>query len=232
MIIKARARRTVVFTDADNTLWDTDAVYADAQLSLLSDLESAYGGSIVEIDRLAFVRKADQGIALSHELGLRYPPRLLVEALLQGVELDDRLLGEIEEAFIARLSNSVPNLRPGVSDGLERLSSAGVPITIVTEGGEQRCRDLLIEHEIDQLIADVISSKKTSALFFQLADIDQMQYFVGDQLDVDIAFARAAGFDTIYFPGNFTPHWTSRVQDVSKYQIASFAEVPQIVLAM
>ena len=51
---------TVVFIDADNTLWDTDGVYADAQLALLNELEDRLGVQFPELDRLAFVRSIDQ----------------------------------------------------------------------------------------------------------------------------------------------------------------------------
>ncbi|MBK6491620.1 MAG: HAD hydrolase-like protein [Sphingomonadales bacterium] len=57
-------------------------------------------------------------------------------------------------------------------------------------------------------------------------------FMVGDQLDRDIAPAKAAGLETIYFPGGFQPRWLPAVGKVGPdYTIASFAEVPDIVLA-
>src|SRR4051812_6345456 len=71
---------TTVFVDADNTLWDTDTVFAHAQLDLLAAVEDAAGISITATDRLAFIRELDQQLAERHHQGLRYPPRLLVRA--------------------------------------------------------------------------------------------------------------------------------------------------------
>ena len=48
-----------VFVDADNTLWDTDQVFADAQLGLLSAVETATGVACQVSDRLGYVRAID-----------------------------------------------------------------------------------------------------------------------------------------------------------------------------
>ena len=74
-------RELVIVTDADNTLWDTDAVFRDAQLLLLSRVESAVGAPCPEADRLLFVRRYDQALAQNHHLHLRYPPQLLVRSV-------------------------------------------------------------------------------------------------------------------------------------------------------
>jgi|SRR5581483_8465615 len=72
---------TVLFLDADNTLWDTDGVYEEAQLVLLRRLEEHLNVRLHDLDRLGFVRSIDQALALRHHKGLRYPPRFLVKAL-------------------------------------------------------------------------------------------------------------------------------------------------------
>lgn len=71
----------VVFIDADNTLWDTNRVYADAQLSLLTDVERASGRRAKVDNRLGWLREIDQALAERHHAGLRYPPRLLAKAV-------------------------------------------------------------------------------------------------------------------------------------------------------
>lgn len=81
---------TVVFIDADNTLWDTDGVYADAQLALLNELEDRLDVQLLEPDRLAFVRAIDQGLATRHHEGLRYPPRFLIKALALALTGSDK----------------------------------------------------------------------------------------------------------------------------------------------
>ena len=75
-----------VFVDADNTLWDTDQVFAGAQLAMLAETELALELKAPPQDRLAFVRAIDQAIAARHHAGLRYPPRLLVRALSHALQ--------------------------------------------------------------------------------------------------------------------------------------------------
>jgi putative hydrolase of the HAD superfamily len=79
--VSKSAVKTVVFIDADNTLWDTNRVYADAQLALLADVEIATGFRAPEIDKLDWLRAIDQLLAEKHHAGLRYPPRLLAKAV-------------------------------------------------------------------------------------------------------------------------------------------------------
>src|SRR5271169_1609629 len=76
--------RPHIFTDADNTLWDTNGVFVEAQLAMLRELEMATGLSAPEAeDRgLEFLRHVDQNIAASHPERLRYPPVLLARGLL------------------------------------------------------------------------------------------------------------------------------------------------------
>ena len=123
----------VVFVDADNTLWDTNAVYAEAQLALLADVEHRVEQQGPAQDRLAWLRAIDQALAERHHAGLRYPPRLLAKATalaLSGpgaataarlawsgaggaarISEEDAL--HIEERFFQKL-RATPALRAGV----------------------------------------------------------------------------------------------------------------------
>ncbi len=69
--------RVRLFADADNMLWDTNAVFGAAQLSLarnVADLSPRPGLLDVEDEAaLRLVRVLDQRLAVNHELGLRYP---------------------------------------------------------------------------------------------------------------------------------------------------------------
>lgn len=42
MTIDHDIRSAILITDADNTLWDTNKVFADAQLNLLAGIEEAF----------------------------------------------------------------------------------------------------------------------------------------------------------------------------------------------
>jgi len=55
----------VLVTDADNTLWDTNAMYADAQISLYKRISQKLKLSTSK-ESLSFVREIDQAIAQKH----------------------------------------------------------------------------------------------------------------------------------------------------------------------
>src|SRR5688572_22419936 len=75
----------IILADADNTLWDTNAVFRDAQLQLLVRIEAEVGSLCPSEDRLGFVRVYDQALAQRHHLHLRYPPQLLVRSIEAGM---------------------------------------------------------------------------------------------------------------------------------------------------
>jgi putative hydrolase of the HAD superfamily len=233
-----------LFTDADNTLWDTDAVFAEAQLAMLRDIERATGRRApADDDRgLAFLRRIDQGIAATHPERLRYPPTLLaygLELALAGEQLDRAVarvmrlvapprsdFADIVQRFTERLKQ-VPHLRKRVREGLTAVAAAGVPTTVVTEERLERCRQLLEAHRLVPLIVDVVSIRKSAETFRNLrhaANVDRV-VMVGDQLDRDIRASYAAGFETFYFPGGFQPYWLDSVEFGETRQISQYDEI-------
>lgn len=240
-----------LFTDADNTLWDTDGVFAAAQLALLAAVEAATGSDSAAGDRLAFVRALDQGIAERHHAGLRYPPRLLARALAlaltgtgtaqaarlaaTGGEARQRLseAGALAaEAVFLEGVRVLPPLRPGVAAGLAALHAADCLILVVTEGARDRIARTAATHGIAGLLDRIIESPKRPDLYrrvLRLARVAGRAFMVGDQLDRDIAPAKAAGLETIWFPGGFLPKWTPHEDEVRPAHIISnFAEVMRI----
>lgn len=251
-MIQETAPSTTVFVDADNTLWDTDAVYADAQRELLERVENATGIETRVDDRLAYVRAVDQAIAQDHHARLRYPPRLLVHALqavLSGIEpmraarmvlrgsnvnhLSDDVANAIETAFFMDIGRA-PKVRPGVREGLEALRAADCLILIITEGSRAKVQATAKRLGLVDLFDRIIEGPKRAELYrrvVRLTGTTKHAFMIGDQLDRDIAPAKEAGLDTIYFPGGFRPHWTPDEAVVKPgHRIQSFSEVPSIVL--
>jgi putative hydrolase of the HAD superfamily len=252
-VIRSVAAPATVFVDADNTLWDTDSVFADAQLNMLERIEAATGAAANTDDRLTYVRAVDQAIAERHHARLRYPPRLLVrglEAALAGHPADraarvawrsptpnrlpDVRVDEIEQAFFVDLRHQ-PELRPGVREGLEALRAADCVVLIVTEGPRAKVEETIKSLALHNLITRIIAGPKRPELYqrvLRLMGAPKRAFMVGDQLDRDIAPAKAAGLKTIYFPGGFQPRWALDEAHVRPdYVIGTFAEVPDIVLA-
>jgi putative hydrolase of the HAD superfamily len=242
----------VVFVDADNTLWDTNGVFAAEQLALLSEIEESVGTSVSVPDRLAFVRSLDQSLAERHHAGLRYPPRLLIRAIaltLSGVPTDvatrqawygdleisgiSNVLGaQLEASFLARL-NQTPQLRLGVREGLQKLQDDKHAILIVTEGPREKAYRTAAAHNLEHVFLRIIEGRKDARFFdraLKLFRTAGAAFMVGDQLDRDIRPAGLSGLQTIFFPGGFTPKWQPTEAEVRPdYVISDFSQVPAIV---
>lgn len=235
-------------TDADNTLWDTDAVFRDAQLALLDQVEMVEGVRADAVDRLAYLRELDQLLAQGHHGGLRYPPALLilaVQARLLGARPDRAvhraLLGdtsargaheEIVQAFFANLSRRAP-LRPGVVTGIARLADAGHRVVVATEGAKEKIEGLLDVHGLRAQVHLVVAAPKTVSLYQRLAKTASgVKMMVGDQIDRDIEPAKRAGFITAWFPGGFVPRWSSARSEAIDIEITSFDRAADAFLSL
>ncbi|APR52133.1 HAD family hydrolase [Sphingomonas koreensis] len=246
------ARPATIFVDADNTLWDTDAVYANAQLAILAAAEQAEDRGAGEPDRLSYVRAVDQALAARHHDGLRYPPRLLARALRHrlrgaGVEAAARSAwkggdtapdtgsvdADAERSFFAAISMP-PALRPGVADGLTALVDAGCTILIVTEGAQAKVAKTADTLGLGGHFTRIIEGRKRPELYrriIRLTAAPDNAFMVGDQLDRDIMPAKAAGLTTVYFPGGFRPRWTPAEDEAAPdFRIGRFDELVGIVL--
>lgn len=221
-------------TDADNTLWDTNKVFADAQLSILHQLEKLSDRSPRHGDRLAYVRSFDQDIARSHDNGLRYPPHLLIEAIADSLGLHS--LGKLSIDFIvdeyqSRLTNK-PRLRPGVRKTLYELHRNGIEIVVASEGNKANLIRNLEAHKLSKFTADLIIGAKEESFFktlFRRGGSRTPKVCVGDQLDRDIAPAKAAGFTTFYFPGGFRPAWAFNIEAKdADFVIQTYTEVKEV----
>lgn len=234
--------RPIVFVDADNTLWDTDTVYINAQLGLLANLESALNIKAVTDDRLGYVRDIDQDIAEERHEGLKYPPKLLILALeetLKGEtgytahsELSLTRIEAIENEYLQYL-RAIPSLRPGVLDGLKTLREAEVITAVVSDGNEHRIISMLEHFGIKNMMSSVFCHSKTVD-FYKSAKAaipaSDNAYMIGDQLDVDIAAAQEAGLKTIYFPSAFRPKWLSAWDNIKPdHTVHSFDKAVEIV---
>lgn len=230
-------------TDADNTLWDTNSVYANAQLWMLRSLERELGRAAPEVDDegLEFVRRIDQEIAAKHHDRLRYPAQIIANALSKALDghsaseavtfaLADaeslNLFPRIVEGYVERLQ-AMPKLRSGVAEGLRLAKLIGVPVTVLTEERLQRVVDLVDAHNLGKFIDNVMVINKEDSEYAALRRkfSNATLLMVGDQLDRDIGAAHRAGFATFYFPSGFKPYWTKELESVADHQITRYDEI-------
>jgi len=239
-----------LISDADNTLWNTDQVYADAQLWLLATIEALSGVYCPEDDRLRYVRTIDQALAKSHHAGLRYPSGLLAAALRKVLEgatvkkavtdsMNEIRRGDDEQAIAMQFDvmlKTVPSLRVGVKNALRRIHSLSIPILVATEGTSESCRGRLEHWKLTRFVNFVLSAPKSRELYERAAKLLKVApaqcIVVGDQLDRDMLFAAKAGCTTIYFPGGFSPSWSPSISQAKPtYIVDSFEGVVNILTA-
>jgi len=241
----------LVFVDADNTLWDTDGLFARAQLALLLAVEEASKKLGPVEGRLVYVRSFDQAIAEHHHLGLRYPPRLLVNAIalsLQGFSQEEAIrrawsdgsksglatdaVVQIEQTFFDMIA-ARPDLLEGVHAGLQNLKLAGATTVVLTEGSRKRVTRTIEQHGLDVYINRVFEAPKTSRMFERvkgLAKGGQTIYMIGDQFTRDIQPANEAGLKTIYIPGAFQPKWEVEAENAATFRAQTLDAAVSLLL--
>lgn len=234
--------------DADNTLWDTDRVYAEAQLWLLSEIERAAGARARDAGRLEYVRDVDQTLAKLHHAGLRYPSVLLAVALrkkLSGwtkekaakVTLQEYQRTEEDERIASQFDlklRAIPPLRSGVIVGLNEIHQLGASILVASEGSADTVSQRLAHWNLSPLVNYVLSAPKSRELYVRAARLMNIApsncVVVGDQLDRDMQFGAEAGCTTVYFPGGFSPEWARKLTDVHpSFVVHAFDEVAAIL---
>lgn len=244
----------MIYIDADNTLWDTDAVYADSQLRMLERVENFVGKNASDTGRLDLVRELDQDIASIHHGGLKYPPAILAVSIalsLKGLSAKSAVntalkqgtlafpefpADSIQASFLNDLK-AFPELRPGVAQGLKKLSTLGEPIILLTEGHKARCEILLDHFGLACHFKSVMENRKTTSLYERLAKkgvtFSDPPIMIGDQLDRDVIPANHAGFITFYFPGGFAPKWTPHEGDANPdYKIVNFNQAAELIISL
>ncbi len=241
----------IVFTDADNTLWDTDGLFARAQLQLLAGVETR-AGAVAAGSRLDFIRQIDQSLAQRHHLGLRYPPRMLAVAAgyaLQGTPVeqavvrawndigmphgfDAEYLSRLETEFIAAVRQQPPAL-PGVLNGLKHLNQAGARVFVVSEGDKGKVVSRLKAIGAADYVDRVIEAPKSAVLFRRvkrLARSTAPSWMIGDQLTRDILPAQDAGLKTVYIPSRFRPKWELAASGIkADYSAVDFAQAASLI---
>ncbi|AEG49605.1 Haloacid dehalogenase domain protein hydrolase [Sphingobium chlorophenolicum L-1] len=215
----------VILADADNTLWDTDSVFAQAQLGLLADVDRLFDPQD-RVDPLGHIRAYDQALAKIDHRHLRYPPHLLVRALalgnrghgpgeaarLTGSERTIANVAGAEEAIVERYFEALgrgPELLNGVVDGLVAARDAGFDVWILTEGSADRQRARAATLGITHLVKGVSECTKSIEQFdrqrrrFAPAPV----FVIGDQPDRDILPAQTGGCTGVLVPSGFRPGW-------------------------
>ncbi len=234
---------TIVMTAAGNVLWDSNRVFDSAQVQLVLGLCKTL--NVAEpANPSEYVRRLDQQIAATNEVGLRYPAELLVQALLSSL-VSNAAIGTVTSTLPSSCTlrtlthqyalgvRQSPSLFPGVLDTLEVLTNRGATIVVVSESNRQDCFSWLKSFGLLPFVSSVWTGEKSRGFYEQI--IRKMQsakriVVVGDQLERDIRPAKEAGLITVYKPSAFSPVWKNAAHEAyADYTISSFADLVRVV---
>lgn len=240
----------LVFLDADETLWRSHNAIKPVLLRLLEDVEEKTGLSATTEDRSEFVGNITIRLAVRLGGSLSYGPEILAHVIarhLSGLTLDTALVdpgalysgldaGPVAKRFNTQFFHAVPELREGVIETLETFRENSISVFILTETPLKRAQHIAAQTGVGKYVDGIISHQKTPELYRYLmstiGDENKPPLMVGDQLDRDVQFARAAGFVTAHFPGDLNPPWApAREAARPDFTIRTFDELAAIVLA-
>lgn len=252
----------ITFIDLDNLIIDTNKLFEDAHLDILSDLEKVFSakGPRKREERLRYVRDLDE-LIIQRTGKKTYDAAILVRAVglkLLGEATDYVIDVALMEPTVERLPaaqikeiadkftdfafvSGIPALRPGVKQALDKLQYASDKLVLVTENKNTgRCARILEHHGLTSYFNErLLVGVKTTQTYIDLAQRHPAtpalpQIMIGDQLDSDIAYAQHAGFTTIHVPGGFRPNYAQTQAMLVKpdYQATTLAEAADIVRAI
>lgn len=249
----------VIVFDADNTLWDTNAVFYNAQVDMLSVLASA--GMLDEPDeQINNLRALDR--KLMKQMGRNeYDFRVLAEALIHfysdGRDREstiDTVLKEInrresysalaEEAYeqFSNTLKNIPSLFPGVIATLQRINQHEDVFTVLFSEGDKKRLFRILDNDssVSAAYFDRVSIvPKKDVVAFQnlrktvdskLEDTINNHIMVGDSISSDIRPANKAGFVSVHKPGDFAKHEVSEEPaDQPDFMIKSLVDLLEII---
>lgn len=238
----------LILLDGDNTLWDTNRVFADAQQELLLELTNR-GLRVDSAQGLSELRKLDQ--QLIKLLGRsEYDFVLLWRALVNSYSEENNdlqsvvhtpVLGEdkVIEKFMQKLK-AFPELLPGVLESVNYLkkslsSSTGVVFGIFSEGDPGRLQKTLEYHKDLSALMDFIAiGPKTPEHYRDIINRQSASpkraYMIGDSLQKDIQAAQVAGYYTVFIPSNYTEQNYGVALNIHpEYTVTHLGEVAKII---
>ena len=244
-------KQNLVITDADNTLWDTNAVFTDAQIGLLAVLRAEgyrLGGN--EFQKLRELDSLLVELTGMHE----YDFRLLALAVIlhsRGMTVKGatrtavRDFGRRLESYKTTVENGVnefrrrltefPPLYANVRSTLRALREKyGCVLALVSNGNEARVNETVDHYKIRRYFDIISTGKKNLETYVKvehsakalMRGVPERVVVIGDQIDVDIVLGNKIGAITVFKPGGYRPEISAANPDeVPDYVVDNFSGV-------
>lgn len=231
-----RSYRTIFF-DLDHTLWDFEAnsratldhIYREFDLGQKGiaafeefyQIYKAHNERLWERYRKGFIKRDE----------LKWKRMWLT--LLDFKVADEPFAKELAQVFIEMLPRQ-QKLFPHAVSVLDHCRSRGYQLSVITNGFEDTQWKKLEACQIGHYFAHVVTSEKShsvkpNAEIFEFAlqasnTTSEQALMIGDNLDVDIAGAKNAGIDQVFFNPEKRAH-----DFVPTFEIACLSELQQIL---
>ncbi len=199
-----------IHTEENDTVWEKTAFY-------FGFYGARYTGAELKAAFRAELKIREAKAGQSYECFPDIPFEQVMAALFRarGVEKDADALG-IHAAQLFRIcSLDYVNLYPGVLDALKQLREAGCRLWLLSNAQriftEYELRHLGLGEQLDGIyISSDYRCRKPDVRFYNaLIEAQQLDkskcLMIGNDLETDIAGARAAGLATFYMHTNLTP---------------------------
>ncbi|MBE0466308.1 MAG: HAD hydrolase-like protein [Candidatus Desulforudis sp.] len=221
----------IYIIDADNTLWDTNAVFFGAQTKMIRTLQEN-GFRLDAETALQAMRTLDLEISVNLD-NFEYDFSRLACALLlldQGLREDEtvRLVcapdppAAVRETarhaatrFYAHIDANHPRLFPGVFETLAALRAQGNTLVLHSEGLHNRILQTLDFYELKPLFDNLVLERKSTESFLRARSGGESLFkattgrnpghciVVGDSPKRDIRFGNLIGATTVFKPGGW-----------------------------
>lgn len=195
-------KKTVIFIDGDDTLWDTQGLYdraiSDAREEIsLKGLDVTHWGEAVheaEMDLMPRYGFAKERFAAA--LAHAYSALCRQQGKKQSVELSDTI-----QRLGMRVFEETAPLLPGAAETVETLS-ARVPLYLVSAGPEDVQEKRLLQSGVRRLLSGYhFPSKKTKDVFARLIGELEVEpgnsWHIGNSIKSDINPAIESGLNAI-----------------------------------
>ena len=250
----------IIIFDGDNTLWDTNAVFTEAQLAILEELRR-FGVNIVPKDEFDKLRLIDDMLIKKYQkheynfrvlcfaLYLHYKNKLSEEEAMQmaydifeknmkyeGLDIADKCY----DVFNKKLKQ-IPSLFDNVKKTLKYLKAVKCVLILSSEGKKYRIMKILDEYDLKQFFVHISTEEKSIETFKKIiSKISKYQetcskkvFVVGDILEREIFMGNKIGAITIYKPSYYKPNQKPKNKmEIPNYKIKEIGDIKNIVKSL
>lgn len=247
---------SIIIFDGDNTLWDTNKIFTNAQLAILKKL-TEYSIDIDPVEEFSTLREFDDMLIKknnTYEYDFRSLPHALYNHYKNGMDKKEAIdssyklfkdnkhddVVEIAEKCYGVFKNEMkktPKLFYNIHSTLTELKNKGHILILSSEGKNERIMRILKEHKLDDIFYQISTDKKSKEIFDALIkkttkiskNKDQV-VVVGDMLKREIFIGNSSGATTIFKPGGYKPNQKpNNYLEKPDYTIQCFHELLTII---